>query len=718
MDDSDGLDTWLTQFDGFTRDTLAGLVRDGLARYDVARAAWIVHLDPAEPFEVRDVAAARLPDRAEDATRAVPGAAGEDHDRVTDPAARDRLDAEIDQATNRYEARRPPASVRDGIIYRALAEADASPGGTSAAWRDRLMEQLETDAPREWYEVTYAAGDPSRQPVLAYDEEAALHTGRRMSGTGEQVNVTHVTGDGPGGTRRLTGSFRDRQPLSPAPARPANPWLAVPPPRPDHVPSVADVAGPPVLLQPGDPRGTARQFPGGISPLPVAAASSGPARPARLLHPDGDPLDCRPDGRDGPVWTATAAGVVPAEGDLAPGWLQVVSRDDGSRVALHPALVSPRGVNPYVWLPYRQQKRFSAFDTAEAAGRPAALLAATFVDPGDRIRAGNGDIHEVTEVTRDSDSDAWITTTGRGGAISQPYGSRDLVEVIIPARHPAEDTPDATRLFAIPSRAPGHGPDPLPRRVPAPPARPGSSLDYLSFAEGDIGDLRRAMGFLRSQGEADGPGTRAPGQPGWQASVTMTGAMQRAQDHAAGAISGLSHTRPWRRLRALTADSRRLAADVSAGRLRFGDPAVALRTWRAVWARACEVTCDLAAMMMDGVRQGSSPWYAARALHHTAAEGIAHARSWLPREMRLPMGSYEPPGSRRVSAASGRMKADAAARLHEAGAGPLSQLDFPGPLQGVTPRAAPTGRDRQRAARTAAARPGQASARSPRPGPR
>lgn len=672
MDSSswEGLDDWLTRFDGFTQDALAGLVTDGLAHYDFARNSWILH-NGGEPFEIRNVDAA--PHRPADTGGRLPGA------------------ADIDRAITRFGRGDPPDGEWDETVYRALRDVgpDQDPARPGP---DRLLEEIAAAAPGDRYEISYAAGDHPGRPVTAYDEEAAIDTARRMSRAGDAVIVEHVTS---AGSRRLIGRFTHitAGPQGPGPAR------AAAGPAGQPVPPLADrpVPGP--------------QVPPGTTPLPVPAASSGPIRPARLLYPDGQPLDCRPVGRTGPVWAGTAAGAMPASGDRAPGWLQVVSLADGTVTALHPALVSPRDVDPYAWLPYRAQRRFSEFDTAEAAGHTAAWLPAMLVDDGDLIRTRTGEIREVRLRTWDSESAIRITTAGPGDTSTQLAGRDDFIEVMIPARHPAENTPHAARLFASQART-----------LDAPP-------------ETEIAGLRQAMTGLRAQHAAGprhaGPGSpdlavpqarrgnrsagAAPAQPGWHVLAGMATAMQHHQDQAAASIPRLPASQTWRRLRALTADARKVATDARAGRLRFTDPAFAFRAWRAVWARACELTCDLAARVMDGLRRGGKPWQAARALHHAAAEGIAHARRWLPRDMRLPAGSYEPPGGRRISGAPGWAKADAAALLHQAGAGPLSELDFPGPLAGITTRRQVGPRELRHAARPAA-RQNRAGARATPPG--
>jgi hypothetical protein len=116
--------------------------------------------------------------------------------------------------------------------------------------------------------------------------------------------------------------------------------------------------------------------------------------------------------------------------------------------------------------------------------------------------------------------------------------------------------------------------------------------------------------------------------------------------------------------------------------------------------------------MMARLRQGGPSWRAARRLRHAATEAVAHARGWLPRGEQLPPGSYDPPPG---YSAPTWARADAAARLHRAGAGPLSQIEFPGPLAGTgPPRKTPGPHTRQRAARAAAACAAQSAARPAR----
>jgi hypothetical protein len=165
----------------------------------------------------------------------------------------------------------------------------------------------------------------------------------------------------------------------------------------------------------------------------------------------------------------------------------------------------------------------------------------------------------------------------------------------------------------------------------------------------------------------------------------------------------------WTQLRDLTDSACRLTSDALTGRLRFTNLSRALRSWRRLWAQVCELTGDLADAMMTRLRHGSPGWRAARRLRHAATEAVAHARGWLPHSEQLPPGSYDPPPG---YSAPTWARADAAARLHRAGAGPLGQIDFPGPLASAgPPRKAAGAHTRQRASRAAAARAGQHAAR-------
>jgi hypothetical protein len=459
-----------------------------------------------------------------------------------------------------------------------------------------------------------------------------------------------------------------------------------------------DRPGLPAGRRPSGPPGT-RGYPGAddapepgtVSPLAATAASGGPHRPHRLLYPGGTALTIRPGGPYGTAWTGIAAG---RGGDL--GSLQAVLRSDGRVQFVHPALTAPTGTSPYAWMRFRDQQRFSQFDPAEAAGRDSAQIDAALTDRGDLIRArtpsGQPELREITS-TVPAGIYIHVSTTGPGGDTrTDRYRSRDRVEVMLPARHPAEDGPYAGRLFT-----------PRPHQI-----QPGPDARRLSELEARVADLEEEVRRLRASG-TPGPHGR-PARPaagpradphGWDRAAAGTGPLRQAQAATADAVPGLGGDWLWTRLCDLADSACRLARDADAGRLRFASPDRALRAWRVVWAQVCEMTGDLAGALQARLRPGGRGWRAARRLQHAAAEAVAHARGWLPHGETLPGGSYDPPTG---YSAPTWARADAAARLHEAGAGPLGQVDFPGLLAGVPARKTPGPHARRRAARTAAAR--------------
>jgi len=291
--------------------------------------------------------------------------------------------------------------------------------------------------PAAYYEAAYANPGRRQVPAAALDEASALDTARRMSGRGDLVDVILVLENG---TRRPVASFAGGQPVPGVVAR---------------VPAAADAAQAPVsrLRGPGSSQDAARQFPGGIWPLPVAATSGGLLRPRRLLHPDGTRLECRPEGRDGPQQDGVADGVVPPPDGADGPWLQVVRLNGtGELVILHPALVSPAGVDPYACMDRRARRRFGAFDLAEAAGLEAARIRPTLVDTGDFITAD--DLPDLLLVSQTALACGAIGVSvrliGRGfnGTDMMVCRENELVQVIIPDWHPAEFGPQARRLFA------------------------------------------------------------------------------------------------------------------------------------------------------------------------------------------------------------------------------------------------------------------------------
>ena len=303
--------------------------------------------------------------------------------------------------------------------------------------------------PAERYEIGPA--DPDRGyglPVTAFDRQAALDTAARLSAGGGEIHVVRiVTGSQP----RVIAAFIDRRPVPPA-------LITRPGTGRDSGPHTADPGRLPARAAPAP----AGPVPRTTRPLRAAIAAGGPLRPHRLVHADGTPLTCWPAGRFGPAMAGAAAGVIPAPGQDA-GWLQVVRRDDGGLQVMHPALIAPAGANPYALLPFRDQQRFGVFDAAEAAGGDWALLPARLAGQGDRVRVqvpGGSGLTEIREITAVHATGplVQVTTAGDGGLRTSTVHGRDQFQVLLPARHPAEDGRYAARLFA-PLPAP---PDPAP----------------------------------------------------------------------------------------------------------------------------------------------------------------------------------------------------------------------------------------------------------------
>jgi len=122
-------------------------------------------------------------------------------------------------------------------------------------------------------------------------------------------------------------------------------------------------------------------------------------------------------------------------------------------VTLHPALVSPAGVDPYACMDRRQRRRFGEFDAAEAAGLDAARLPATLVDIGDFITTD--DRPDLLQVSQYALVCGGLGVSVRligeglsGGTDMLVCRDTELLRVTIPARHPAEFGPQARRLFA------------------------------------------------------------------------------------------------------------------------------------------------------------------------------------------------------------------------------------------------------------------------------
>ena len=188
--------------------------------------------------------------------------------------------------------------------------------------------------------------------------------------------------------------------------------------------------------------------PDGTRPIAAHTGWAGNLRPERLLYADGTALTIRGqgDGND-QVLQATAAGAVPAPGDseYGPGRLQVVRRDDGQHAIIHPALVSPAGIDAYAGLGDRDRARCEAFDLAEAWPATTAGLPPHLVDVGDVLQVERGprsrtmDLREVQSVRPGTGAAAGGGLEFKVTGIRSPlfYPSNRRVPVCIPEEHPS-----------------------------------------------------------------------------------------------------------------------------------------------------------------------------------------------------------------------------------------------------------------------------------------
>jgi hypothetical protein len=272
-----------------------------------------------------------------------------------------------------------------------------------------------------------------------------------------------------------------------------------------QVADAAEVAGPPAVPEPLWARPDAGVFPSGIQSLPVTACAGAGLRPGRYLYADGTPVTCvRPAAAGGGSWQGTAEGITRAPGGTA-GWLQVVRGPDG-RTAVHPALVFPSGTRPHQGISPQDAERLRRFDDAEAAGMDRAALPARMVQAGDKvpaalplgpgepgawpravIRAEPGPGGRVTVTVTWWDRAGIPSPYAPADEMTRAYAAGELVEVMQPARHPAQDGPAAALLF---------GPAP---RLQLPATRP---------LESGQGMLAHRAGTAGPEGPAVLPGAR------------------------------------------------------------------------------------------------------------------------------------------------------------------------------------------------------------------
>ena len=158
----------------------------------------------------------------------------------------------------------------------------------------------------------------------------------------------------------------------------------------------------------------------------------------------------------------------------------------------------------------RDRLRSGEFGTAQAGGRDAAHLPAALVDPGDQVRievpprSGRLRVREVTGVKTSAGKVQITTVSPHGELRARTYLSSARIEVILPARHPAGNSPGSTQL-----QAPRPG---RPRPGPGEPAAVHAAVrDTLP---GPLAVYERRMRLLEAAGVLPQNPTRTPAPGG------------------------------------------------------------------------------------------------------------------------------------------------------------------------------------------------------------
>ncbi|MGW2421440.1 hypothetical protein ACWC0C_19700 [Streptomyces sp. NPDC001709] len=282
---------------------------------------------------------------------------------------------------------------------------------------------------------------------------------------GDSPNVTEVGTAGPGGDRPTTGEggssdvddqdgavldVRNNSALNPLEVHASGPLVdvdedAASGPRPHPVLTLGE-APPAVATAPlEDSR----------APVPRARPADTLLRPGRLLHADGTSLVLHQSfpGKAATSHPVTAHGAAPAP--FGTGEWQVVLDENGSRMVVHPALISRQGTPRYPGVEDPEEvARWAALDGSEASGEDVAVLPARYVRPGDRLAVTRSvkdkEVTEYLEVTRlrshspgeQAGSGLEFTLAGpRGGTRRVTLEPTAHVTIAHPTTHPAVTAP-------------------------------------------------------------------------------------------------------------------------------------------------------------------------------------------------------------------------------------------------------------------------------------
>lgn len=223
-----------------------------------------------------------------------------------------------------------------------------------------------------------------------------------------------------------------------------------------------------------------------IYALPAPVPSGTGLRTGRLLHEAGAKLDCAAGLSGRRTRTGQSAGITWWDGE----WVQAVRWPDDLVEAVHPALVTPYGINPYEDLAPEDAARTRAFDAAEAARLPAAQLPARLLKPGDIVY----DEHELTvESVTPSTDRIHAACSGPDGTAARSYPAGQHVTVAHPFSHPAGNGPHANLLFTAVGTDPAFWdlsfayPAPPGPRPPGSAAGPGGAAIQVTGVEPGCG---------------------------------------------------------------------------------------------------------------------------------------------------------------------------------------------------------------------------------------
>ncbi|MFJ2629569.1 hypothetical protein ACIO6T_41010 [Streptomyces sp. NPDC087532] len=321
------------------------------------------------------------------------------------------------------------------------------------------------DASRD---TTQAPDTPIRQASSATMANA---DGADASGS---LNDTEVGTPGSGGDQPSTGEGgssdasvqdgailddRNHSALDPLGAHASEPLVD---------PDVSSGPSPHSALTPGDvsPAAITAPVEDSRTPVPIARPADTLLRPGRLLHADGTPLFLHQSfpGKAASSHPVTAHGAAPPP--FGTGEWQVVLDEQGSRMIIHPALISRRDTPRYPGVDDPEEEaRWEALDRSEAIGEDGAVLHARHVRPGDHLgvtRSIKGqESTEYLEVkavrtagpgVRASRELEFTLAGPRGGARKVTHEPTAHVTITHPTAHPAvavpaDGRPITTRLL-------------------------------------------------------------------------------------------------------------------------------------------------------------------------------------------------------------------------------------------------------------------------------